>query len=570
MPRRLLPSILTDARLARAWDHQKNKEKPDSVSLGSKTPFWWKCEKCGNQFESSPNSRRLAKEICRKCATAARDSRNVERRGSLLKRYPDICAEWDYAANTGLDPSQLLPNTPRKAFWRCGSCSHQFSSRIDHRIGMGVGCPRCRELGRVDKHRAAFVKKSGSLSDAFPEIAKQWHPSRNLPLLPSQFTSGSRRKIWWRCKRGHSWRAAISNRIYGETDCPYCKANTSQLELRLFAELHAIFGNVRWREKFLGFEIDILVPDFRFGVEVDGFPWHLGKEDLDTRKTKTLEKNGFRLIHVRHELLTPLSAQDVQFSKTTDEKTTVGRLISRLMEIGVGKEHTLQQYLKSGKFIAQRVFDDISAFGLYAAPGKSLADLYPDIARQWDEERNKQLRPDMFTPGSSRKIWWKCALGHTWRETIARRVKGAICPGCSVRKATELHNLEILSPELLRFWDYKANSLSPKELTPKSNKIVVWRCANSHQFSKSPKEFAGHPNCPECNSVKHASPFLAVYWDHLRNGDATPSVIQKSSGKAYWWKCETCQTSWRSSPNRMRRVRPPTYCPTCRKRNKST
>jgi hypothetical protein len=342
------------------------------------------------------------------------------------------------------------------------------------------------------------------------------------------------------------------------------------LELRLFAELHAIFGNVRWREKFLGFEIDILVPDFRFGVEVDGFPWHLGKEDLDTRKTKTLEKNGFRLIHVRHELLTPLSAQDVQFSKTTDEKTTVGRLISRLMEIGVGKEHTLQQYLKSGKFIAQRVFDDISAFGLYAAPGKSLADLYPDIARQWDEERNKQLRPDMFTPGSSRKIWWKCALGHTWRETIARRVKGAICPGCSVRKATELHNLEILSPELLRFWDYKANSLSPKELTPKSNKIVVWRCANSHQFSKSPKEFAGHPNCPECNSVKHASPFLAVYWDHLRNGDATPSVIQKSSGKAYWWKCETCQTSWRSSPNRMRRVRPPTYCPTCRKRNKST
>jgi hypothetical protein len=34
--------------------------------------------------------------------------------------------------------------------------------------------------------------------------------------------SGTRRKVWWRCPKGHSWRAAVYSRTTLGTGCPVC------------------------------------------------------------------------------------------------------------------------------------------------------------------------------------------------------------------------------------------------------------------------------------------------------------------------------------------------------------
>ena len=54
-----------------------------------------------------------------------------------------------------------------------------------------------------------------------PLLARQWHLSKNKPFRPEDVTSGSNKKVWWRCPKGHEWQASIVNRSKGR-GCPYC------------------------------------------------------------------------------------------------------------------------------------------------------------------------------------------------------------------------------------------------------------------------------------------------------------------------------------------------------------
>ena len=54
------------------------------------------------------------------------------------------------------------------------------------------------------------------------KLMAEWNWERNTDFDPSQLTLGSNQKVWWRCKKGHSWRTQISNRCNG-SGCPKCR-----------------------------------------------------------------------------------------------------------------------------------------------------------------------------------------------------------------------------------------------------------------------------------------------------------------------------------------------------------
>jgi hypothetical protein len=64
-------------------------------------------------------------------------------------------------------------------------------------------------------------RRVGSLADRNPELAKEWHPTRNGDLTPDQVTPGSSRKVWWRCSLGYELGAILVNRTCGHS-CPDC------------------------------------------------------------------------------------------------------------------------------------------------------------------------------------------------------------------------------------------------------------------------------------------------------------------------------------------------------------
>ena len=53
-----------------------------------------------------------------------------------------------------------------------------------------------------------------------PEILAQWDAARNAPLTPEDIPHSSREKVWWRCERGHAYRASIQSRVIMGSGCP--------------------------------------------------------------------------------------------------------------------------------------------------------------------------------------------------------------------------------------------------------------------------------------------------------------------------------------------------------------
>lgn len=62
-----------------------------------------------------------------------------------------------------------------------------------------------------------------NLSDNNPELAKQWHPTKNGELTPRDVSIGSNKKVWWKCSKGddHEWEAPVNTRNNG-LGCPIC------------------------------------------------------------------------------------------------------------------------------------------------------------------------------------------------------------------------------------------------------------------------------------------------------------------------------------------------------------
>ena len=79
---------------------------------------------------------------------------------------------------------------------------------------MGIGCLICS--GRK-------VVKSNCLATLHPELAKEWHPTKNGDLTPFDVTEGLGRKVWWKCADAHVWKASMNDRCGNRKQgCPSC------------------------------------------------------------------------------------------------------------------------------------------------------------------------------------------------------------------------------------------------------------------------------------------------------------------------------------------------------------
>jgi hypothetical protein len=65
-----------------------------------------------------------------------------------------------------------------------------------------------------------------------PDLAREWHPTKNGGLGPKDVTPGSRRQAWWLCEKGHWWQARICDRSRG-MKCTFCRDLNKQGEQRM-------------------------------------------------------------------------------------------------------------------------------------------------------------------------------------------------------------------------------------------------------------------------------------------------------------------------------------------------
>jgi hypothetical protein len=71
------------------------------------------------------------------------------------------------------------------------------------------------------------ISDSYNLHVLRPDLAKEWHPTKNGALGPKDVTPGSRKKVWWLCEQGHWWLASVFDRVRGRR-CTYCSGLQKQ------------------------------------------------------------------------------------------------------------------------------------------------------------------------------------------------------------------------------------------------------------------------------------------------------------------------------------------------------
>ena len=300
----------------------------------------------------------------------------------LQTKYPKVAREWHPTKNGTLGPDKVFYMSGQRVWWylpyddpETGKhFDFEWEATIRSRTEGGYGCP----------YLSGHVVWLGfnDLQTKYPEIAREWHPTRNGILKPANVTAGTNRKVWWYLpyddpKTGKhfdfEWEANINSRTTGRMGCPYL---SGQAVWPGFNDLQTKYPEIarEWHPTRNG----TLIPDMVAANSNKIIWWYFPYDDPKTGK------------HF-----------DFEWAASVCRRTAGG----------CGCPYLSGQAVWPG-------FNDLKSS-------------FSWIALQWDLEKNK-TDPSKIYNRSMRKYWWKCTYcGKRWIASVySRTVLGSECPFC--------------------------------------------------------------------------------------------------------------------------------------------
>jgi glutaredoxin len=536
--------LIDNPTLMAEWDWEKNNElglDPRTLTLGSGKKAWWKCSK-GHEWQAPVRSRIGGTQGCPFCS----NHRVWVGYNDLATTHPEIAKEWHKTKNGELRPQDFSHGSGTKVWWVCEN-GHEYLSAIMKRTN-GRGCPYCKNSKISQK---SSRPRKGSLFEREPELAMEWHPTKNGTRTPMTIGAASISKVWWLGACGHEWIATVGSRTNGN-GCPFCdkEKHTSFPEQAIFFYIQKIFPDAISRYVESKKELDIYIPSIRLGIEYDGIRYH-----SETQRQKEEEKDMF--YHERG-----ISIIRIKENKDQGDQILITDNIIYYSPI---KKY---RYLKNAILCLAELITSIC--------GKPLNAIDVDIERdtpyilhlflsltkensvlsnailadEWNYEKNGSLKPELLPLGSGKKVWWKCKQGHEWEAQIVSRNFGRSCPYCSNQRVLIGYNdLSSQKPELVKEWHPTKNGdLTPQQITFGSTKKVWWQCNQGHEWYAVIASRSRGAGCPQCSTqrakgekrfLSEANPTIVAEWHPTKNGELTPSLITCGSKKRVWWQCSS-------------------------------
>jgi hypothetical protein len=325
-----------------------------------------------------------------------------------------------------------------------------------------------------------------NLSTVRPELAKEWHHTRNS-ITPDQILPNSNKKAWWVCPEGHEWEATVAYRSQ-HLDCPYCKRERPTAEYSLQSQ-HPDIAKYWHPAKNGSLTPDQILPYSNkkaWWVCPKGHEWEARIDSVATR-TGCPHCAGFR--STPRKSLATLHPELVREWHPTKN----GVLLPE--DTGVFSIRRVWWVCEKGHEWIGRICS--RSKGVACPLCNSLQVRNPELASQWHPERNGDVTPSDVTPFSHAKRWWLCKYGHEWEATVNNRAQRGGCPICAGRipGSLESHN-----PLLALEWHPTRNgNLTPKDVKPGSNKKVWWKCKKGHEWQATVKERSHGNGCRRCS-----------------------------------------------------------------------
>ncbi len=455
-------------KIAAQWHPTLNGDRtPYKIAPGSNFRAWWLCDKCGEPWQVSANSRTNYNTGCPACAGKFATSSN-----NLALTHPALAAELHPNRN-GEWVAEKLRAGSGKVVWWIGPCGHEYDMAVVGRTSSGYGCPYC------SGHRIGY---GNSLAESFPDIAEEWHETKNKGSTPWDFTKYSQKKAWWQCSKRphHVWTATIASRTFQGNGCPKCSPGVSRSEILLFCELKHIFPDAIQSRRIHGVECDIYIEGHSVAIEYDGKYYHKERQRSDKDKNRVLSENGIHLLRVREKPLPRISDWHLSLDLGQKGLTMVKKVLEALtirIQFSDSEIKDIEHYLKSEQLVNEEEYRRLVSQLPSPPYERSLAFLYPDIAEEWDQDKNGDLDPTMFHANSTHIAYWvgqEC--GHKWDAPIYWRTSLRNgCRYCASKKVTPENNLAAKFPEIAAEWHPTQNGdVTPETVFPFSNKEAWW------------------------------------------------------------------------------------------------
>lgn len=523
---------------------------PDDVTVGSKRKVFWQC-KYGHIYESTIRNR-TSGHNCPICA----NRKIVSGVNDLQTVAPKLTQEWDYDLNDIL-PTQIGAGSKQKVYWKCEK-GHSWQAVIYDRYTKHTKCPYCS--GRL------VVEGENDFMTNHPELISEWDKTKNK-IKPNQVHVKSSKKIWWKCRYGHSWCAPIYSRSNG-IGCPICakESQTSFPEQSIFFYVQSFFPTATNRVKIADCEADILIPNIKTIIEYDGVYWHHSKNEKDEYKNQVFQKEGYRVIRIREYGLKALAnCENITLEKDSYGKYKTLEKAIKILLSSLG--------ISDAEIKIEETYSSILEKTLSLKKENSVASVIPKILSEWDFSKNGQILPEYISIKSRRKVWWICpTCSYSYKQSAYNRIElKRGCPICSNKRDilhSGVNDLQTIRPDLVEEWDFDLNSpLQPKDLSIHSSQIVWWKCEKGHRYQKTIPKRIQDGGCPYCRGLKvlkgyndfaSTYPDLLQLWDYSKNV-ILPTEITYGSGKKVWWICSNGH-HFMNSP---KRIASGERCPYC-------
>lgn len=413
--------------------------------------------------------------------------------------------QWDTHRNGNLKLEDIKFGSGKKVWWICPQgADHIWQASFVKRVDGGE-CPIC--AGRT-------IVKSNCLKTTHPEIAKEWHPTKNGNITPENVYNGSEKKVWWQCAKGHEWESQIKQRVV-KKGCQICNS-IATTHPDLITEWHLIKN------------IDISPTEFIAGS--DKIVWWLCKKDPTHEWQAGINKRVVRnqgcpactgrIADNKKNLLVdfPIIASQWNYEKNCPLRPEQFRARSNKKVWWICTKNKSHSYLTT---ISNRV----QGFGCSICAGRlvdisnSMQTLYPSIAKQWHPTKNGTLTPSDIVAGTNRKYWWKCEKGddHEWLSTGGNRIAGKNCPICEGLKVVKSNCLSTTHPSLALQWHPAKNeTLTSNDLIAGSHKLVWWQCSQNplHEWKASIKNRSSKKHgCPYCKLTPQSKQELTIMFE---------------------------------------------------------
>ena len=466
---------------------------------------------------------------------------------SLAEARPDLAKEWNYEKNGDLRPEDVSCGSNKKVWW-----IYHYAVPDDYPVELLRGKNfdfewEAKVYARNEYPGCPFLNGHSiwtgfnDLATINPELAAQWHPTKNGDLKPTQVTANSGLKVWWSLPydipldypieplRGKhfkfEWEASIDNRNKHQS-CPY------------------LIGKAVWP----GFN-DLATINPKLAAQ-----WHPTKNG-DLKPTQVTANSGYKVWWLLHYdipndyFIESLKGKHFDFEW---ESTIANR--------------------SSG-------FECPFLSGRAIWPGfNDLATINPELAAQWHPTKNGNLRPTQVTANAKKKVWWFLSydvpidypveylrgkhFDFEWKASIGNRNQGKGCPYLTGNAIWPgFNDLAATNPELAAQWHTTKNGdLKPAQATVSTDKKVWWLLSydvpidypveylrgkhfdfewkasiNSRNRGTGCPYLAGKAVWPGFNDLATINPKLAAQWHPTKNGNLRPTQVTANSNRKVWW-----------------------------------